>query len=196
MENQYFKNEESYTRVATFLGNQAPKFGLTFDQMQRMKPTPAELYVHAKFTAGGIVPLLNGNSTQEIGVTNFDGNRLENGRFFVIDGVTVQYGEAADSKKVFEVDYKDDVPAVLAASHLVLRQNGEVIVKLPISSIQNAKKTDNFYRKLGALALIEPTQTVELSIETPSGSSITTANGSDKSFVRVLFKGFETYVKR
>ncbi|WP_172916615.1 hypothetical protein [Capnocytophaga canis] len=194
--NQYFNNEEQYTRVATFLANQGGRFGLTTEQAMRMKPTPSELYVHSKFSAGGSVPLLNGNSTQEIGVTNFDGNRLDAGRFFIIEAVTVQYGEAADTKKVWEVKYDDKMPEVLEASHLVLRQNGEVLIKLPISAIQNAKKMETFYRKLGALALIEPTQTVELTIDTPSGSSITTSNGSDKSFVRVLFKGFETYLKR
>ncbi|CEN51301.1 hypothetical protein [Capnocytophaga canis] len=194
--NQYFNNEEQYTRVATFLANQGGRFGLTAEQAMRMKPTPSELYVNSIFSAGGSVPLLNGNSTQEIGVTNFDGNRLDAGRFFIIEAVTVQYGEAADTKKVWEVKYGDKMPEVLESSHLVLRQNGEVLVKLPISAIQNAKKMETFYRKLGALALIEPTQTVELTIDTPSGSSITTSNGSDKSFVRVLFKGFETYLKR
>lgn len=194
--NQYFNNEEQFTRVATFLANQGGRFGLTAEQAMRMKPTPSELYVNSIFSAGGSVPLLNGNSTQEIGVTNFDGNRLDAGRFFIIEAVTVQYGEAADTKKVWEVKYGDKMPEVLESSHLVLRQNGEVLVKLPISAIQNAKKMETFYRKLGALALIEPTQTVELTIDTPSGSSITTSNGSDKSFVRVLFKGFETYLKR
>ena len=194
--NNYFVNEEQYQRVATFLANQAAKFNLSPDVMARMKPTPSELYVKCKFNAGGNVPLLNGNSTQEVGVTNFDGNRLDNGRFFVIDSVALLYGEAADSKKVWEVDYNKEIPAELKASHLVLRQNGEVITKLPVESIYQSSKTDERYHRLGALAVIEPTQTVDLTIETPAGSSITTANGSDKSFVQVLFKGFETYMKR
>jgi len=79
---------------------------------------------------------------------------------------------------------------------LVLRQNGEVIVKLPVESIYQASKTDDRYRRLGALAVIEPTQTVDLTIETPAGSSITPATSGNKSFVQVLFKGFETYMKR
>ena len=194
--NEYFTNEEQYTRVATFLSRQAGKFNLAPDVMARMKPTPSELYVNAQFTAGGNVPLLNGNSTQEVGVTNFDGNRLDNGRFFVIDAVTVKYGEADAGKKVWEVAYNKELPAELLASHLVVRQNGEVIVKLPISSIDNAKKSDDFYRKLGALAVIEPTQTVDVTIETPAGSTITPATSGEKSFVQVLLKGFETYIKR
>ena len=194
--NEYFVNEEQYHRVATFLARQAAKFNLSPAEMARMKPTPSELYINTQFSAGGNVPLLNGNSTQEVGVTNFDGNRLDNGRFFVIDAITLLYGEAAANKKVWEVDYNKEVPAELKASHLVVRQNGEVITKLPVASIENAKKSQEFYRRLGALAVIEPTQTVDVTIETPAGSTITPANASDKSFVQVLLKGFETYIKR
>lgn len=194
--NEYFVNEEQYQRVATFLARQAAKFNLSPAEMARMKPTPSELYINTQFSAGGNVPLLNGNSTQEVGVTNFDGNRLDNGRFFVIDAITLLYGEAAANKKVWEVDYNKEVPAELKASHLVVRQNGEVITKLPVASIENAKKSQEFYRRLGALAVIEPTQTVDVTIETPAGSTITPANESDKSFVQVLLKGFETYIKR
>ena len=189
-------NEEKFLRVATFLSRQAQRFNLTPEQMNRMKPTPSELYVNSLFAAGGNVSLIDGNSTQQKGVTNLDGNRLENGRFFVIDGITILYGEDAAGKKVWEVDYKKDLPAVLLSSDFVLRQNGEVIVKLPVSAIDNAKKTDDYYRLLGALAVIEPTQTIEMSIETPVGSTITPATSGHKSFVRVLLRGFETYVKR
>ena len=189
-------NEEKFLRVATFLSRQAQRFNLTPEQMNRMKPTPSELYVNSLFAAGGNVSLIDGNSTQQKGVTNLDGNRLENGRFFVIDGITILYGEDDASKKVWQVDYKKDLPAVLLSSDFVLRQNGEVIVKLPVSAIENAKKTDDYYRLLGALAVIEPTQTIEMGIETPVGSSITPATSGHKSFVRVLLRGFETYVKR
>jgi len=189
-------NEEKFLRVATLLSRQAQRFNLTPEQMNRMKPTPSELYVNSLFAAGGNVSLIDGNSTQQKGVNNLDGNRLENGRFFVIDGITILYGEDDASKKVWEVDYKKDLPAVLLSSDFVLRQNGEVIVKLPVSAIENAKKTDDYYRLLGALAVIEPTQTIEMGIETPVGSSITPATSGHKSFVRVLLRGFETYVKR
>lgn len=192
----YLSNEEGYLRASTYLNSVAGKFGLTREQMTRMKPTPSELYVNSVLSAGGTAHLLTGNSTQETGVTNFDGNRLEQGRYFVINAVTILYGEAAADKKVWEVDYTKKLPAELLSSHLVVRQNGETIVKLPISSINNAKQSDAFYRQLEALAVIEPTQTVELMIETPQGSSITPTNSSDKSFVRVLLKGFETYLKR
>ena len=190
-------NEEKFLRVATFLSRQAQRFNLTPEQMNRMKPTPSELVINTEFSSGGNVSLLDGNTTQQKGVTNIDGNRLENGRFFVIDGVTILYGEAADGTKVWDVNYNKALPAVLISSDFVIRQNGEVIVKLPVAAIENAKKsTEDYYRVLGALAVIEPTQTIEMMIETPVGSSITPDTSGHKSFVRVLLRGFETYVKR
>lgn len=190
-------NEEKFLRVATFLSRQAQRFNLTPEQMNRMKPTPSELFINTEFSSGGNVSLLDGNTTQQKGVTNFDGNRLENGRFFVIDGVTILYGEAAAGTKVWDVNYNKALPAVLQSSDFVVRQNGEIIVKLPVAAIENAKKsTEDYYRVLGALAVIEPTQTIEMMIETPVGSSITPTTSGDKSFVRVLLRGFETYVKR
>lgn len=194
--NEFYNNEEQYTRVATFLARQAAKFGLTPEAMGRMKPTGSELYIRSQFNAGGNVPLLNGNSTQEVGVTNFDGNRLDNGRFFVAQAVTIKYGEAAAGKKVWEVNYNKKLPPELLASHFVARQNGEVIIKLPIVSIDNAKNSDEYYRRLGYLAIFEPTQTIDVTIETPQGSVITPAVSGEKSFVEVLIQGFETYVKR
>ena len=95
------------------------------------------------------------------------------------------------------MNYNKALPAVLQSSDFVVRQNGEIIVKLPVAAIENAKKsTEDYYRVLGALAVIEPTQTIEMMIETPVGSSITPTTSGDKSFVRVLLRGFETYVKR
>lgn len=195
--NEFLQNEENYLRASNFLSRQGARFNLDPMQMARMKPTPSELFVNAQFNAGGNVPLLTGNSTQEVGVTNFDGNRLEAGRFFVIDAVTILYGEDAAGKKPWEVDYDKKLPAVLKNSILVVRQNGEVITKLPIVSIDNAKANnqENGYRRLGALAILEPNQPVDITFETPAGSSIT-PSGNNKSYVSVLLRGFETYLKR
>lgn len=192
--NQLFQNEEQYVKVSNFLAAVNASKNLQMP-VARLKPTPSELYVNSKFAAGGVANLLTSNAVQEVGVTNFDGNKLEADRYFVADAITIQYGEGQASSKVYEIKYDVALPAVLLASHLVIRQKNEVIVKLPVSAIQNAKKSDAYYRKLEALALIEPNSPVEIQIETPTGSTITPSTG-DSSFVRVLIKGFETYLKR
>ncbi len=189
-----FSNKEDYVQVATFLGEQNARKGFGWE-IGKLKPTPSELYVQGVITAGGTQDLLGGSTVQEKGVTNFDGNRLQKGRIFAISDVTVQYGTANGGTKPYNVSYGDELPAQLENATLVVRQKNEVIVKLPISAIQNAKKSDNYYRALGAFALIEPEHQVEMSIEFPSGTSIKT-EGDKKSYIRVLLKGFETYSKR
>ncbi|GIZ16215.1 hypothetical protein [Capnocytophaga catalasegens] len=191
----FLQNEEQYLRVANYLMkvNQDKALNLP---LSTMKPTPSELYVNTIFTAGGNVPLLTGNITQEVGITNFDGNKLEDKRYFVIDGVTIQYGEGTKATdKVFAVKYDKELPAVLLSSTLVIRQKNEIVLKLPVASIEMAKKSFEVYRKLGALALLEPNAPIEMFLETPMGSTIQVSSG-DSSYIRVLLKGFETYLKR
>lgn len=199
--NQYFKNEEKYTRAATFLATQGERIGLTEEQMSRMKLTPTELYVASKIVAGGTAHLISGNTVQDVGVTNFDGNRLEDGRHFVIEALQLLYGEDEATAKVYDVKFKNggqlEIPAVLAASHFVIRQSGEVIVNIPLASIIEAAKADgDKYRHLGALALLAAGKNVEIFIETPVGSTITPITSSKSSYVKVLLRGFQTLTKR
>ncbi|WGU68531.1 hypothetical protein QIU19_00415 [Capnocytophaga canimorsus] len=124
-----------------------------------MKLTPTELYVASKIVAGGTAHLISGNTVQDVGVTNFDGNRLEDGRHFVMEALQLLYGEDEATAKVYDVKFKNggqlEIPAVLVASHFVIRQSGEVIVNIPLASIIEATKADgDKYRHLGALALL------------------------------------------
>ena len=54
----FLSNEEGYLRASTYLNSVAGKFGLTREQMTRMKPTPSELYVNSVLSAGGTAHLL------------------------------------------------------------------------------------------------------------------------------------------
>ncbi len=190
-----FSNEEGYVKVATFLVEQNTKKGFDWD-IPKLKPTPSELFVQGVIIAGGTQHLLGGSTVQEKGITNFDGNRLGKGRIFVIDALTVQYGVADATEKPYNVSYNDsNFPAQLENATLVVRQKNETIVKLPISAIQNAKKSDAYYRKLDAFALLEPEHEVEMYIEFPTGTKINLSEDKG-AFVRVLLKGFETYSKR
>ncbi len=190
-----FSNEEPYIKVATFLSEQNERKGFGWD-ISKLKPTPSELFVQGVITAGGSQHMLGGSTVQEKGITNFDGNRLQKGRVFAISEVTVQFGVANATTKPYNVSYNDtDFPAQLENATLVIRQKNEVIVKLPIAAIQNAKQSPKYYRELGAFALIEPEHEVEMFIDFPTGSSMKVGEGK-QSYVRVLLKGFETYSKR
>lgn len=185
-------NNEEIFKARGYLLSQSFKVGLTPEQQSRLKMIPNELYLNTKFTLGGTVNLLHSNATKDVGVTNFDGNRLEPSRYFVVNGLTIQYVAETTDKKVFEVEYTDELPAVLKASNFILKVGDEVVCKLPISAIQNAKKSDNFYRFLGTMILIEPERAVEICIEAPNGASLVSGK---HHYVKVLLRGYETNIK-
>lgn len=193
MNNYPFKNEEKYLLIERFITDITSKKGIQIPA-HRLKPTASELFVQSKYTAGGLSNILTGNVTREVGVTNFDGNKLENDRYFVIQAVTLLYGEGESTKKVYEIGYDTKLPAILKSSTLLIRQNNMVLVSLPIQAIENAKQLDNFYRSLESLVFLEPNQPIEILIESPVGSSITPTSG-DTSFVKVMLKGFETQIR-
>jgi len=161
----------------------------------KIKPTDSELYVRKAVTPGGSVNLLEGVSAAEIGITNFDGQRLDSDRYFIIDALTVNYGTASTGTSAKAVDYSTALPAALKNANLVIRQDNEVILRLPVSSINDAKNTDDRYRELGAFALLRDQKTISIDLEFPAGADLGAGAGKD-GYVEVLLKGFETYIKR
>lgn len=192
----FYQNEEQFLKVREFLNLVNQSSGYKMDTAKTI-PLPSELYVASKINAGGTSSLLLGSTVQEQGITNFDGNRLANDRHFVANAVTILYGEGNASDNIVEIDFlKKELPAVLLSSTLVIRQNQQVIAKLPLISIELAKKNQtDFYRNLGAFLLLKPNDQIDIEIITPSGSRLSQESG-DTSFVKVLLRGFETFVKR
>ncbi len=203
MNKKLLANSEKAIRAALFLGaakEQAELTGSTV--LDGISPTDSkivasELFIHAPISGGGSQHLLSGQTVQEKGITNFDGNRLGKGRVFVVDGVSFLYGVASEDDKPYAVNYSSHgVPPVVRASNLVVRQNNEVIVKLPVRGICNAQeRTDGFYRDLDSFALLADQEEIEITLELPAGSTISLDSGK-QAFVAVSLKGFETYKKR
>lgn len=192
--NEILQNEENIIRASNFLLKYAQSKGIDLPA-NRMKPTPSVLYIRSKYSAGGRTSLLTGNVTSEVGVTNFDGNTLSSDRYVVFNGVSIRYGEGNSTDAVYNIDYSVKFPPVLLASQLLILQKNEVVTSLPIVDIVESRKADDFYRKLGALALLEPLAPIDIAIDSPTGSSITPTTGNT-SFVEISLNGFETYLKR
>lgn len=192
------KNKAGFMLVIAFLSAIATTLSVNARDLARagkLKPTDSELYVRKGVTPGGSVNLLEGMSASEIGITNFDGQRLDADRIFVISEVTVNYGIATTGTSAKAVDYVTALPLALKNSHLVVKQDNEVILKLPITSINESKSSDNRYRELEAFALLQDQRTTSVDIEFPAGADLAPGAGNT-GYVEVLFKGFETYVKR
>ncbi|WP_299134573.1 hypothetical protein [uncultured Tenacibaculum sp.] len=191
----HYLNEEEYLKVTTYLADKNERKGYGWN-IRNMKPMPGELYINKEIETGGIVNLLDGETNNVRGVTNFDKNTLVEGRVFVISSVSFASAIEDAGKAVHGVDYSfDNVPASLRFSYLVVKQNDEVLMKLPINSILNGYKDGEKYRDLGAFSLIVPSQPIEVNIEYPNGTKITLPDGKSL-YSSVFFRGFETYLKR
>ncbi len=192
-------NQEAVLRAKEFLRDQILSKNYQWDT-SRMKLVDSELYVNNKIGVGGFQELLLSSSIRQVGVTNFDGNRLAKDRIFVINGVTFGFALEDDSKEIDQIEYKfpkkgEKLPEYLSHANLVLKQAGEIILNLPIRSIWNgAISNRELYRELGALELIEDNSTVNLTVEYPTNTDAPA--GGKKLFVSVFFRGFETYSTR
>lgn len=193
-----YSNEEKVLKVREFMNRVGGRFNLSFETTTRMRLVPTELYVNSPIAVGGTASLLTSETKRQAGISNFDGDKLQAGRFFIADGITILYGKKESDKEIYQTSFSDTLPEVLKASEFVLRQNGEVVISLPVASIVAAQKTKEYYRLLDAFAIIEPMSTIEMSIITPNGSTFesTETSGGAKPYVRVLIKGFETILKR
>lgn len=198
--NDFLLNEEPALRAVTFLKAlklRAIETGsslLSNLNPNDIKLIPSELFVHAEISGGGTQHLLTGETTKVPGITNFDGNKLNKGRFFVANGITVAYGEEDADTKLYNVAYDKELPPVLLASEIAVKQSGNPIIQLPIRSIIFAKKTKDYYRALEALALVVEESETSIEIYLPSGSTIAPSGGK-KPFIGVYIKGFETHKK-
>lgn len=163
---------------------------------RKLQPRDAEIAVRKAVVAGGTVNLLeNQGQSRTRGVNDFDGDRLTNGRNFIIDGITINYGVGLTASATPQsVDYTTALPAALKTANLIIKQNGVVRATLSVSSINEAKSSDERYRFLEAFALLREETTTSIELEFGAGTDL--APGADNTgFVEVILRGFETYVK-
>ena len=195
----YLSNKEGMLRAVTFFMEKHNEKEI-FANGDEVKPIPSVLYVNKEIVVGGgRVSLLNGATNNEIGVTNFDGNRLEQGRAFAFDGVTIFVGIGNTGSKGYNVDFAKPLTSeqlkAFQFSNLVLKQNNEILLRLPISSIDNGKVDFSDYLDLD-LTLIRPEKQVELEIEFPDEIEAPTLEAGKAIFVSPRFRGYESYQRR
>lgn len=195
--NPFLKNSETLVRGVEYLKDKYKRGNYDWD-LEKMKPIAGDLYANKEIKASGRQNLLNGSSTQVVGVTNFDGNQLAKGRAFVATHVAFGFAEAPKGKPVSSVEYNfAQVPAYLNHANLILKQKDEVLVRLPILSIigANGRGTETVYRELESFELIEDETKTELSIEFPEEMEAN-IDAANSLYVSTHFKGLETFLKR
>ncbi len=195
----YLSNKEGILRAVTFFKEQHSKKAL-FSGGDEIKPIATELYVNKEvIVGGGKVSLLNGATNNEIGITNFDGNKLDEGRAVAVDGITFFIGIGNTGTKAYNVDFLTQLSnaqkKAFQFANLVLIQNNEILFRKPISSIENGKENFSEYLDLD-LTLIRPKQKIEIEIEFPDEVEPPTLEDGKAIFVSPRFRGYESYQRR
>jgi len=163
-----------------------------------VNPRDATLAVRNLVVAGGDVDILQSYNSYVKGNNDFNGNKLANNRLFIIDSLTINYGTgvtATVGEKYDSVNYTTALPPALKSANLVIKQGDQVIRRISISAINEAKNTDARWYELHGFALLREDQTTSITIEFPSGSDLA-AGANNSGYVEVIFKGAETVAVR
>ena len=170
-----------------------PKQGQTIIQ------DTAYYIVNALTGSGGIQKLITPNTKRDLGVTNFEGNKLNAGKFFTIDGVkiSVAYAENGQPWRQSSVSNVVDYAQDLLDAELVVKQGERILIKLPVFDIvdssRNPSSKDNMdFREISTFPVLAPNEPFEINIEHKSNAIYPTYDPETiKVNVRVDFRGHE-----
>ena len=139
--------------------------------------TDKTLYLNVNVKGqGGTIALIDVNTKREVGVTNLDGNRLNAGRDYILDGVRLLRG-VTNSVNVRSEKYSQTgvLEEALQNAEIRIKQNGSILLDMPMSDIWNPASTTEVFRNISTSPLIRSNMEYEFEIEYPKGVSVSAA---------------------
>ncbi|WP_158728629.1 hypothetical protein [Flavobacterium sp. I-STPA6A] len=143
----------------------------------RVSLTDKTLYLNVNVKGqGGTIALIDVNTKREVGVTNLDGNRLNAGRDYIIDGMRVLRGTTGASNLRNEnYSQTGSLDQALQNAEIRIKQNGNILLDMPMSDIFNPASTAEVFRNISTSPLIQSNMEYEFEIEYPKGVSVSAA---------------------
>lgn len=154
------------------------------------------LFVRKQITGANVVKLIDGTTERVTGITNIDGNKLDDYRNFIIEAISIRYGTHASDTDPGIISYTTAPPTALRNAELVLRQGNRLVINMPVHALlpgvsASPASVDGDRFKNMVWALIAEGQKFELNLEFAEGASF----GANNHFVEVNLHGAETYLK-
>jgi hypothetical protein len=153
------------------------------------KVTDTTLYLVARVDGkSSIVKLTNDDTKKAIGITNFDGNKLADGRDAIIDGIRITY--AKGGLALNNVDWYDDttgLPKELFNAELKLVQANVILLNMPLSDLvenHSAPAENNRYRDIASTPYLASKEPIEWILEFAEGVTLA-ADAVDGSFLKI-----------
>lgn len=138
--------------------------------------TDKTLYLNVNVRGqGGTIQLVDVNTKREVGVTNLDGNKLNPGRDYIIDGIRVMKGSTAAASVKSEVYVTTGtLDKALQNAEIRIKQGGNILIDMPVSDLYNGSQ-EEIFRTISTSPLIVSNQEYEFEIEYPKGVAVSDA---------------------
>lgn len=138
----------------------------------------------------GIMKVVDVNTKRLVGITNLDGNKLDAGRDYIIDGARILFGNDNDPVEAQNWQSGRTCPDALKNAEIRILQGSKVIFDMPVSDLIYNESASGIteFRSVSTSPLLVSNKEFEIEIEFPSGQSIPSA---DKSFARLEFRAHQ-----
>lgn len=155
------------------------------------KVTDTTLYLVARIDGkSSIVKLTKEDTKKEIGVTNFEGNKLADGRDVIIDSMKISVAKGGlVLNNVDWVGKKVGLTKELANAELKLVQSNVVLLTIGLSDLALSNDDDN-YRAIGSTPYLSAKDPIEWIIEFADGS-VVPAEAVDGLFIKFEARGVQ-----
>jgi hypothetical protein len=123
--------------------------------------------------AGGLVDILDNNNKRQIGVSDFDGNKLPKGHYIVINAIAAHYEDTATT--VAAATWEDDPDPIILNSNLVVVQGKTVIETALKPLFNNLTAKSSPQQEFFPLAdgnVIVPDEEFLMQLNVPKGTAI------------------------
>lgn len=153
------------------------------------------LEVKKEISGGGTVDLIDGTTERVDGICSFDKNRLNSGRAFIFDRVSILYKADAASGKEGELLYDSAAPAALRNALFIINQDGREVLRIPVRDLNNIHSGNtnaDDYCTLNSLRYLADERNISIQIKFPPNVAL---DGATKHYVYVRLAGLQTTKK-
>lgn len=137
------------------------------------KVTDTTLYVVARVDGlSNIAKLTNDDTKKKVGITNFDGNKLADGRDAIIDSMKIEVVQGG--LVLNNADWSDTsngIPKELQNAELKLKQGEQILYSTPVSDLILSNDDDN-YRDIASTPYLASKEPIEWVLEFADGVAI------------------------
>lgn len=191
-------NTQFFTIVMAFIGMIAGSLSKQLQSDIASNSTTLDdqvLEVKKEISGGGTVDLIDGTTERVDGICSFDKNRLNSGRAFIFDRVSILYKSDAASGKEGELLYDSAAPAALRNALFIINQDGREVLRMPVRDLNNihtGNTNADDYCTLNSLRYLADERNISIQIKFPPGVSL---DGATKHYVYVRLAGLQTTKK-